>query len=109
MRRSMAGGFAVWLVVTSFGRAQTPSPFPEAPVDNGASGVTLGRPVPLIAGQPADSGSRIVDERVARSSFQSPEPLPPITTTVAQSPPQGGIVPVQAPVAPVPGAAEQYN
>jgi hypothetical protein len=106
----MAGGLALWLVVTSVGRAQPAPAFPEAPADNGvASGVTLGRPVPLSAVPTADSGSRIVDERVARSSFQSPEPLSPITTTVAQSPPQGGIVPVQAPVAPVPGAAEQYN
>ena len=105
MRRKLVATFSVWLTVAcAAARADDPP------------GVTLGRPQPI--GQALTSNfveHRMVDENVAQSSFQSPDPLLPITSTVVQSPPpQESIVPVQAPPpgavpVPPPGSAEQYN
>jgi hypothetical protein len=77
--------------------------------------VSLGRPQAFVQSMAIQStGAAASDQQIARTSFQSPEPLTPIVSTTAQSaPPPGPVLPAQAsvPVSPVAPAtpAEQYN
>jgi hypothetical protein len=107
MQRELVATLALWLAGT-WTCARSEDIFSTTAGSNDRPIVALGRPQALES-----AGSRI-DGQVAPASFQSPEPLPPVSSTVVQSPPEPGtILPVQGPVAVTPGLpqtpAEQYN